>query len=411
MPGDKSISHRALMFAALASGTTRLRGLLASDDIRSTAGALRALGVRVDDLALDVVTVTGVGLRGLRAAAASLDCGNSGTSARLLAGILAGYPFASRLIGDESLSKRPMQRVAAPLRAMGATVDCDHGDGLPMTEQGGALTGLTWRSEVASAQVKSAVLLAGLVAGVPVEVHEPVASRDHTERMLRARDIDVRTEEGVVTFNPRGDLQAIDVDVPGDPSSATFLAVLAALAEGGSLTLEGVCINPTRIGAFRVLARMGAIVGYEDMRDQGGETVANVTVSARVLHGTTIDADEVPSLIDELPVLACAAARAAGETRVRGAGELRAKESDRIAAVVQNLRAIGADASETADGFVVQGSDRPLRGLVHTRGDHRIAMAFGVLGALDGNAIEIDNRACASVSYPAFWSDLERALG
>ena len=408
VPGDKSISHRALMFAALADGASQLGGLLASADIRSTAGALRALGVPIGDLD-GSVRIDGVGLQGLRFSAASLDCGNSGTTTRMLSGILAGYPFSSRLVGDPSLSKRPMRRVADPLRAMGATIEFENGDGLPMTVAGGALQGLTWRSEVASAQVKSAILLAGLVAGVPVEVHEPAASRDHTERMLRARDIDVRVEGTVITFNPRGALAALDVDVPGDPSSATFLAVLAALAKAGSLALESICVNPTRIGAFRVLERMGAVLGYEDMREQGGESVATVVVTPRSLHGTVIEAAEVPSLIDELPVLACAAARAEGETRVTGAADLRAKESDRIATVVRNLCAIGAHATETSDGFVVQGGDHPLKGRVVTHGDHRIAMAFGVLGALDGNDIEIDDPACAGVSYPSFWSDLDSA--
>lgn len=409
VPGDKSISHRALMLAALAGGRSRVRGLLRSADVRSTAGVLRALGVPIPALEDDVVVIEGVGLRGLTPPAGDLDAGNSGTTARLMAGIVAGSPFAARFTGDASLSRRPMRRIAAPLEAMGARVELPPHGGLPMTVHGARLRGVTWHAEVASAQVKSAILLAGLVGGVPVEVHEPAATRDHTERMLRARGIDVRTEDLVVSLIPGGTLAPLDVEVPGDPSSAAFLAGLAAL--GGArdgVAIAQVGINPARDGAFRVLARMGAAIRREEIADQGGEPVATIAAAAGALHGTEIVPAEVPSLIDELPLLACVAARAEGETRVTGAEELRVKESDRIALVVANLRALGADAEELPDGFVVRGSDRPLRGRVVTHGDHRIAMAFGVLGALPGNAVEVDDRNCVTVSYPAFWEDLAR---
>ena len=396
------------MLAALGKGESRVRGLLCSADVKSTAGVLRSLGAAIPEVNAAEFTVRGAGLRGLREAAGDLDCGNSGTTARLMSGILAAIPFDSRVIGDSSLSKRPMKRVAKPLEAMGARFDFENGDGLPMTVHGGLLRGVTWFSETASAQVKSAVLLAGLVADVPVEVHEPAATRDHTERMLRARGVDVRTDELAVTLLPAGRLDAADTDVPGDPSSAAFFVALAALSSGGSVSIEHVCVNPSRTGAFKVLADMGALLGYEDSRDDGGEPVAQLVVSARLLRGVTIDPAVVPSLIDELPVIACVAARASGETRVTGAAELRVKESDRIATVVNNLRAIGADAEELPDGFIVRGSDRPLHGRVVTHGDHRIAMAFGILGALDGNAIEMDDRDCVEVSYPGFWSDLAR---
>ena len=408
VPGDKSISHRALMLGALGKGASRIRGLLRSDDVRSTASVLRALGAAIPDVASEVFVVRGAGLRGLRESAGDLDCGNSGTTARLMAGILAAIPFDSRVTGDASLSKRPMKRVAKPLEAMGARFEFERADGLPMTVHGGLLHGLSWVSETASAQVKSAILLAGLVADVPVEVHEPAATRDHTERMFRARGVDVRTEGNTVTLVPAARLDAADTDVPGDPSSAAFFVALAAMAAGGTLAIEHVCVNPSRTGALRVLADMGALVGYEDARDDGGEPVARLVVSPRLLRGITIDPGVVPSLIDELPVIACVASRAGGETRVTGAAELRVKESDRIATVVNNLKAIGADAEELPDGFVVRGSDRPYRGRVVTHGDHRIAMAFGVLGALEDNAIEIDDRDCVNVSYPGFWSDLER---
>jgi 3-phosphoshikimate 1-carboxyvinyltransferase len=408
VPGDKSISHRALMLAALGKGESRIRGLLCSADVESTAGVLRALGAGIPEITPAGFAVKGGGLRGLRESAGDLDCGNSGTTARLMSGVLAAIPFDSHVTGDASLSRRPMKRVARPLEAMGARFEFTSGDGLPMTVRGGLLRGVTWFSETPSAQVKSAILLAGLVADVPVEVHEPAATRDHTERMLRARGVDVRTEEHVVTLVPAARLDAADTDVPGDPSSAAFFVALAAMAGGGSLAIEGVCVNPTRTGAFRALEEFGARVQYQDARDDGGEPVATIVAAPRLLRGVTIDPAVVPSLIDELPMLACVAARAEGETRVTGAAELRVKESDRIAAVVRNLRAIGADAEELPDGFVVRGSDRPYRGRVTTHGDHRIAMAFGVLGALSGNALDIDDHACVNVSYPGFWSDLAR---
>lgn len=410
VPGDKSVSHRALMLAALGRGRSRVRGILQSADVHSTANVLRALGVTIPALDADEVVIEGVGLRGLVSPRVPLDCGNSGTTARLMAGVVAGAGLDATFIGDASLSRRPMRRVAEPLSAMGALVELPEHGGLPMQIRGGPLRGITWHPDVASAQVKSAILLAGLVADVPVEVHEPAATRDHTERMLRARGVDVRNEGNVISLNPRARLDAGDVDVPGDPSSAAFLAGLAALGgvAGGVVRIENVGINPARLGAFAALRRMGARIAFEGVAEQGGEPVATLVCSAGSLKATTIAPDEVPSLIDELPLLACVAARADGETRVTGAAELRVKESDRIAAVVSNLRAIGADAEELPDGFVVRGSDRPLSGGVITHGDHRIAMAFGVLGALTGNAITVDDPFCCAVSWPSFWDDLNR---
>ena len=406
VPGDKSISHRALMLAALGSGRSRIRGLLQSADVHATAGVLRSLGVPVPVLETPEVVVEGVGLRGLSQPAEDLDCGNSGTTARLMSGIIAASPLVARLVGDASLSRRPMRRVAAPLIQMGATFELPEQGGLPMTIRGARLQGMTWHGEVASAQVKSAILLAGLVADVPVEVHEPAPTRDHTERMMRARGVDVRSEGLLVALNPSARLDAADVDVPGDPSSAAFVVGLAALL-GIGVQVEHVGINPARIGAFQALRRMGANLEFVDVADQGGEPVATIACAgASALRGAIIAPAEVPSLIDELPLLACVAARAEGETRVTGAAELRVKESDRIRAVVENLRAIGAEAEELPDGFVVRGSDRPLRGRVVTRGDHRIAMAFGVLGAVPGNAVEVDDPSCCAVSWPSFWDDL-----
>lgn len=411
VPGDKSISHRALMLGALGAGASRVRGVLQSLDVKSTAGVLRALGVAVPELTDDFV-IEGVGLRGLRQPSVDLDCGNSGTTTRLMAGILAASDLSARCVGDASLSRRPMGRVARPLSAMGARFEFDNGrDGLPMTVHGAALRGLTWHMDTASAQVKSAILLAGLVGDVPVEVHEVAPTRDHTERMFLGRGVDVRVEGTVVTLLPTARLDAADQLVPADPSSATFFAALAAMADAGELALDDVCINPTRAGAFGVLRRMGARVTYESVRTEGGEQVARVVVAPAALRGVEIGGAEVPSLVDELPVLACLAACADGETRVSGAEELRVKESDRIKAIVDNLRAVGAEAEELADGFIVRGTGRrPFDGSVTTHGDHRIAMAFGVLGAIPGSAISVDDPSCAAVSFPTFWEELSRVV-
>jgi 3-phosphoshikimate 1-carboxyvinyltransferase len=413
VPGDKSISHRALMLSALAEGTSRITSILDSADIRSTAGVLRAWGVAIPELSGDFV-ISGVGISGLRPPRSALDCGNSGTSARLLAGIAAAQAFESHFIGDASLSRRPMRRIATPLGEMGATVTLAEHGGLPMTVRGGALKPIHYFSETSSAQVKSAVLFAGIAGGVPVSIIEPLRSRDHSERMLEARGAHVHTEavrEGHCVHLGKTDrLHALDTAVPGDPSSAAFFAGLAALAGSGEIALEGVCLNPARTGAFAVLERMGASIRITDRHESGGEAIATIIASPKALRATSIGGAEIPSLIDELPLLACVAARAEGETVITGAAELRVKESDRIATVVSNLRAIGVVAEELPDGLRVTGSDRPLAGRVVTHGDHRIAMAFGILGAVPGSDIDIDDRACVAVSYPAFWSHLKAAV-
>ena len=408
VPGDKSISHRALICAALADGTSHVRNVLESADVRSTASVLRALGVAMPTLGPTIV-VNGVGLRGLRTASVPLDCGNSGTTARLMAGVVAGHPFTARFTGDESLSRRPMRRVAKPLEAMGASVELTGAERLPMTIRGGNLKPIAWSSDRASAQVKSAIMFAGLVAGVGVSVSEPERSRDHTERMLRSLGADVRVDGLSVSLGALRSLMALDVDVPADPSSAAFFAALAALADDGSIDLPGVCLNPTRTGFLRVLARMGAAVRVVEETERHGEPVGTVRVSPADLKAVTVTAQEVPSLIDELPLVACLAARADGETQITGASELRVKESDRIAAVVANLRSLGVDADELPDGMRVRGSAGTLRGRIATHGDHRIAMAFGVLGALPGNEIVVDDPDCCAVSFPDFWAQLAAA--
>jgi 3-phosphoshikimate 1-carboxyvinyltransferase len=411
VPGDKSISHRSLICSALADGTSRVRAILQSADVHSTAGVLRALGVDVPSLGADI-TITGVGLRGLRDPSTDLDCGNSGTSTRLLAGVVAGSGVTARFVGDASLSGRPMRRIARPLEAMGATVDLPEHGGLPMTVRGARLRDVEWVNETGSAQVKSCIMLAALCAGVEAKIVESPRSRDHTERMLASQGVDVWVNDESVLLHPATRLAPLDVTVPGDPSSAAFFAGLAALAPDGELLLRRVCVNETRTGFLAALKEMGADIELVDRERLAGEWVADVAVKGgSTLRGIGIGREAIPTLIDELPLVACLAAYAEGETRVTGAEELRVKESDRIAVVVGNLRALGGEADELPDGFVVRGTAPALKGRVVTHGDHRMAMAFGILGALPGNEIEIDDRECVAVSYPQFWSHLAMATG
>jgi 3-phosphoshikimate 1-carboxyvinyltransferase len=332
-------------------------------------------------------------------------------------GLLASRDFASVLTGDASLRSRPMRRITGPLAQMGARFrELDAPDRLPIEVTGGGLHAIDYVSPKASAQIKSALLLAGLGAGVPVSVTEPVLSRDHTERMLASLGVPVRAER--VTGGERAILGAwseplppLDLRVPGDPSSAAFLAALALMADAGELRVRGVCANPARTGFFVLARKMMGLLAWERGRSEGGEPVSDLVVRPSRLRAIVVGGDEIPAAIDEIPILAVMAARAEGETRITGAGELRVKESDRISAIVTALRAVGARAEELEDGLVVQGSDHPLRGRVTTHGDHRIAMAFGVLGALPGNEIEVDDRDCTAVSFPGFWEMLTRLSG
>lgn len=416
VPGDKSLTHRALMFSAVAEGESRLRGLLPGADCRSTAAVLRALGCDVPDLPADgsEITVAGRGIASWTAPSAWLDCGNSGTTARLMMGLLASRPFASTLTGDDSLRGRPMRRITDPLARMGARFrEAGAPDRLPIEVVGGPLHSVDYASAKASAQIKSAVLLAGLGAGVPVSVTEPMLSRDHTERILGALGEGVETAEvdgGVrIRLAPSGrPLPPLELEVPGDPSSAAFLVALALVADDGELRIRNVCVNPTRTGFLRLVERMGARIAMEDARTAGGEPVADLVVRPAPLRAIDVGGAEVPDAIDEIPMLAVLAVRAEGETRITGAGELRVKETDRVSAVVGNLRRLGVDAEELEDGMVVRGTERPLAGRVQTFDDHRIAMAFGVLGARPGNAIEIDHPECVDVSFPGFWELLRR---
>ena len=419
VPGDKSLTQRALILAALAEGESRLSGLLFGGDAESTAGALRALGAKIGALPSDgsEIVVLGVGLSGLRTPAAELDLGNSGTGTRLLLGVLAGSPIRATLTGDASLRSRPMGRVTEPLSRMGARFDHGGAAGrLPLTVVGARpLAPLEWVSPVASAQVKSSILLAGLTGQASVSVTEPKQSRDHTERLFASVGIDVSTAdvEGgwrVSMTDPPDRIGALHFAVPGDVSSAAFVLALGALGVAGKeLTVERVGLNPTRTAFLDVLGRMGGKVAVEPNREVwGDEPVGAITTGPAELRGVQVGAEEVPRLIDELPLVAALGAVAEGITSISGAEELRAKESDRIAAMVENLRALGVRAEERTDGLEVEGTDRPLEGKIRTRGDHRIAMAFGVIGAVKGNRIEVDDRGAADVSFPGFWSLLER---
>lgn len=411
VPGDKSLSHRALMFAAVAAGESRLRGLLPGADCHNTASILRALGNSIPDLPGegDEIRISSVGIENWQRPETVLDCGNSGTTARLLLGLLAGRPFESTLTGDESLRSRPMRRITDPLARMGAVVtEIAEPDRLPLRIRGGSLRGVDYRSPKASAQIKSAILLAGLSGGVDVSILEPVQSRDHTERILQSLGVGLREEQRpdgwfVAMQAPAEPLPPLEMNVPGDPSSAAFLIALAALADTGELRIRDVGVNPTRTGFFEALRRMGASIRMESERSSGGEPIADLIVAPGRLQAIEITAEEVPAMIDELPMLACIAARAEGETRITGAEELRAKETDRIMAVVSNLRSIGVEADDLPDGLVVRGSDAPLAGHVRAWHDHRIAMAFGVLAALPRNEITIDTPEVVNISYPKFW--------
>jgi 3-phosphoshikimate 1-carboxyvinyltransferase len=406
VPGDKSITHRALLLGAMARGASHVGGALTSLDAKSSARVLRQLGAEVSPLRPgDVVRIAGRGR--LRAPTRVLNCGNSGTTTRLLLGLLAGHRFRATLTGDASLRRRPMRRVTGPLAEMGARFDERPGDGLPLTVRGGALRPIRYALPVSSAQIKSALLLAGVVGEVAVDLREPGGrSRDHTERMLRAFGYGVEEREGWIEFRPGGRIEPFDLQVPGDPSSAAFLVGAAVLAEAGELRIAGVGVNPTRVGFVEVLERMGAPVARDAEGLSFGEPVADLVARPAALRGTEISGGEIPALIDEIPLLAALASRASGETVFRDVGELRVKESDRLGLIASNLRAIGATAEVVGDDLHVVGGETPPRGRVRTAADHRMAMAFAVLGTVPGARVAIDDMACAAVSFPGFTTTL-----
>lgn len=406
-PGDKSISHRVLMLAALAKGTSELTGLLTGDDVKSSARVLRQLGAGISAIKESRVSV--IGSR-LSVPASRLHCGNSGTTARLLLGILAGQKFPATLTGDASLRRRPMRRVTEPLKEMGARIQ-ERGDGLPVTIEGGKLRGLTYTSPVASAQVKSAILFAALTGNVPVTIREPYRSRDHTERLFAHLGLGIHERDGAIVFEPAvrpSGAPTVHLTVPGDPSSAAFMVGAATLAERGELMIENVGVNPTRTGFLVVLERMGAHVERVSLRDEAGEPVADLLARPARLRGTEVTAAEIPTLVDEVPVLAVVASRARGVTVFRDVGELRVKESNRLELIAANLRAVGVKAEVQRDDLHVEGTERPPRGTVDTAGDHRLAMAFAVLGTIPGANIKLSERKSVAISYPRFFGDLER---
>jgi 3-phosphoshikimate 1-carboxyvinyltransferase len=406
VPGDKSMSHRALILGALASGETTIHGLLEGDDVLHTAEAVRAFGAEVERLGAGEWRVHGADWQ---SPALPIDCGNSGTGARLLLGAAAAFPITATFTGDASLSSRPMERVLAPLRAMGARTE---GDTLPLTIRGGDLHGISFVNEKASAQVKSAILLAGLRASGEVVVIEPAPTRDHSENMLRAFGCDVESDGKIVRLGERRALIGTDVVIPGDPSSAAFPVVAALIVTRSELTIRNVMVNLLRTGLLTTLREMGADLRLTNQRVQGGEPIADVDVRASTLSGVEVPAERAPSMIDEYPILAVAAAFARGRTVMHGLAELRVKESDRLAAVIAGLRGCGVDAREEGDSLIVEGlgSPPPGGGQVRANHDHRIAMSFLVMGLAARRPVTVDSADMIATSFPDF-VPLMRSVG
>ena len=398
VPGDKSMSHRALILGGMAAGETRISGLLEGDDVLHTARAIGALGAEVERLGPGEWRVRGAEWR---SPSAPIDCGNSGTGARLLMGAAAGFPISVTFTGDASLSSRPMERVLGPLRAMGARTE---GSTLPVTIHGGRLHGITFVNEKASAQVKSAILLAGLRADGEVEVIEPAPSRDHSENMLRAFGCQVEKDDEVISLGRERSLSGTSVSIPGDPSSAAFAAVAALIVPGSRVTIRNVMVNPLRTGLFTTLREVGAGLRFENERRHGGEAVADLTVSTSELRGVEVPARRAPSMIDEYPILAVAAAFASGRTVMHGLAELRVKESNRLAAMVAGLQACGVDAREEGDSLIVEGrGSAPAGGAnVSAHHDHRIAMSFLVMGLATEQPVTVDSAEMIATSFPSF---------
>ncbi len=409
VPGDKSISHRALMLGGIAHGATRVSGFLDSADCRATLEALRTLGVQIERPGAGEVLITGAGFRGLRGSATPLDMGNAGTAMRLFMGLLAGQPFDSTLIGDASLMRRPMERVAMPLRLMGAQLDTQDGHPPVCVHGGAVLRAIDYTLPMASAQVKSAILLAALRANGHTRVSEPAPTRDHTERMLQGFGVQLERTGATVALRGGQTLRGTTVNVPGDISSAAFFIVAGCLAAPAGLTLRGVGVNPTRTGLIDMLRLMGAQIDIRPQETAGPEPIADITVRAAPLRGVVIPEHLVPLAIDELPVFFIAAACATGETVVTGAAELRVKESDRLAAMAAGLKAVGVQCELLPDGIRIQGGG--LRGgRVDSHGDHRIAMAFAIASVRADAAIEIDDVANVGTSFPGFPA-AARAIG
>jgi 3-phosphoshikimate 1-carboxyvinyltransferase len=411
LPGDKSISHRAVIFAAIAQGESRIRNFSGGGDNRSTLGALQTLGVEITQTGTEVL-VQGHGWNGLRAPDEPLDCGNSGTTMRLLSGLLAGRPFASRLDGDASLRRRPMGRVIMPLRQMGADIVSEGGENrAPLRINGQSLHGIAYRSPVASAQVKSALVLAGLQARGRTRVWEPLRSRDHTERLLPAFGGRLEVNGTEVTLEGEQELHACDVEVPGDLSSAAFFIGAALVAPGSELHVRGVGLNPTRTGVLDIFQAMGGSITTLNPRAVCGEPVGDLLVRTSTLRGIELNGELVVRAIDEVPIIAVVAAFAQGTTVIRGAQELRVKESDRLRALATGLLALGARVTEFPDGLVIAGDGGLQGGRVQSYGDHRIAMALTVAGLAGTREIVLEGVSCVDISFPGFYSRLRDLTG
>ena len=410
VPGDKSMSHRSIMLGALAEGTTRVSGFLEGEDALATLATFRDMGVKIERHGQGEVLVHGVGLHGLKAPESALDLGNAGTGMRLMCGLMAGQPFDTVLTGDASLCSRPMGRVIDPLKLMGAVIDSEEGGRPPLKITGGSqLQGIHYDLPMASAQVKSCVLLAGLYAQGQTSVTEPAPTRDHTERMLRGFGYEVKRKDDVISLQGGGSLQAADIDVPADISSAAFFLVAASITPGSDLLLTHVGVNPTRIGVLNILSLMGADITLKNERVVGGEPVADIQVRYAPLHGIEIPEDQVPLAIDEFPVLFIAAACAQGRTVLRGAEELRVKESDRIAAMAEGLNTLGVSNEVLADGIIIDGGTIG-GGEIRTHMDHRIAMAFSIAALRAEQEIVVLDCDHVATSFPGF-DALARGLG
>ena len=418
VPGDKSISHRSIMFGAISKGLTEVTGFLQGADCLSTISCFQKLGISIENLG-DCVHIYGKGLHGLTEPSQVLDVGNSGTTTRLISGILAGQPFESTLDGDHSIRRRPMKRIFTPLSEMGANFQCWDKESVPasltasdsgcapFTVQGGQLQGVHYQSPVASAQVKSAVLLAGLYAEGETCVTEPALSRNHTELMLTGFGADIRSHGTTALIKPQPRLEGQKIHVPGDISSAAYFIALGLVTPHSEILIQNVGINSTRDGILQTALAMGANISLLNKRLVSGEPVADILVKSSTLHGITVEGEIIPTLIDEIPVIAVMASFAEGTTIIRDAQELRVKESDRIAAITENLSAMGGSITATADGMIIEGG-KPLHGAkIHTCQDHRIAMAFTIAGLNAEGETTLDNANCVTISYPSFYQDIQ----
>lgn len=410
VPGDKSISHRSLMLGSISEGRTRIKGLLRGADCLSTMSCMRALGVSIDDNGNEIV-VHGVGLNGLKKPAQMLYTGNSGTTTRILSGILAGQPFETTITGDESIEKRPMKRIITPLSLMNADISSVNGnDCAPLSIKPSTLHGINYDSPVASAQVKSCILLAGLYADAPTTVTEPALSRNHTELMLRAFGADIETSGYSATVTPGNTLHGQDIQIPGDISSAAYFIAAGLIVKDSEILISNVNINPTRAGIIKVVKSMGGTIDILNERIVSGEPVADLYVKSSHLHGTEIGGADIPTLIDEIPIIAILAANADGQTIIRDASELHVKESDRIKSISENLTRMGSDIMPTSDGMIIYGGAKLHSAKINTEKDHRIAMAFTIASIpLDEDNV-LDDRDCVKISYPDFFETLDSLI-